>query len=65
MSRILLARLTMLVSVACGVVGLYVGLIGANYKLGVSGWFAAGSLLAILALVVLADEYFARHQEKE
>jgi hypothetical protein len=65
MNRILLARLTMLLAVAFGIIGLYVGLIGANYKLGVTGWFAAGSLLAILALVVLADEYFARHQEKE
>ena len=65
MNRILLARLAMLLAVLCGVIGLVVGILGANWKLEVTGWFTGGSLLAILALVILADEYFARHQEKE
>ena len=65
MNRILLARLAMLLALVCGALGLLVGLIGSTWKLGVTGWFTGGSLLAVLALVILADEYFARHQEKE
>jgi hypothetical protein len=60
--RINLARLMMLVSIACGVIGLVVGLADRSWKLGVTGWFTGGTLLAILALVVLADEYFARRR---
>ena len=57
--RILLARLFMLGAIACGVLGLIVGLIDRAWKLGVTGWFTGGILLAVLALVVLADEYLA------
>ncbi len=57
--RILLARLFMLGAIACGVLGLIVGLIDRAWKLGVTGWFTGGTLLAVLALVVLADEYLA------
>ena len=57
--RILLARLIMLGALACGVVGLVAGLIDRVWKLGVTGWFTGGTLLAVLALVVLADEFFA------
>ena len=57
--RILLARLSMLGAIACGVLGLIVGLIDRAWKLGVTGWFTGGTLLAVLALVVLADEYLA------
>jgi len=60
--RIMLARLMMLGALACGVVGLIIGLNDRMWKLGVTGWFTGGTLLAILALVVLADEYFASRQ---
>ncbi len=58
--RIALARLLMLAALACGVIGLIVGLGDRVWKLGPTGWFTGGSLLAVLTLVVLADEYFAR-----
>ena len=58
--RRMLARLLMLVAIACGVVGLVVGLIDVAWKLGVTGWFTGGTLLAVISLVVLADEYASR-----
>ena len=56
--RIPLARLMMLAAFACGIVGLVIGLIERSWRLGVTGWFTGGTLLAVLAIVVLADEYF-------
>ena len=58
--RIMVARLFMIGALATGVIGLVIGLIEKEWRLGVTGWFTGGTLLAILALVVLADEYFAR-----
>ena len=58
--RIMLARLLMLVAVACGVLGLVAGIVDRTWKLDVTGWFIGGTLLAVIALVVLADEYFSR-----
>ena len=55
----MLARLFMLVAVACGVVGAVVGFTDNTWELGVTGWFTGGTLVAVLSLVVLADEYFA------
>ena len=60
--RIMLARFIMLDAVACGVIGLIVGLIDRTWKLGVTGWFTGGTLLAVLSLVVLAEEYFMSRQ---
>ena len=57
--RIMLARLMMLGAMVCGVIGLIVGFSDSIWKLGVTGWFTGGTLLAVLALVVLADEYFS------
>ena len=57
--RILLARVLAITASACGVIGLIAGLIGRGWKLGVTGWFTGGTLLAVLALVALADQYFA------
>ena len=58
--RIMVARLFMIGALAAGVIGLLIGLIEKEWRLGLTGWFTGGTLLAILALVVLADEYFAR-----
>ena len=63
--RIILARLMMLGAFACGLIGLIIGVVDRVWKLGVTGWFTGGTLLAILSLVVLADEYFARRQANE
>ncbi len=58
--RIMLARLTMLLAIACGIVALTVGFADKEWKLGVTGWFEGGVLLAVLSVVVLADEYIER-----
>ncbi len=34
------------------------GLIDSTWKLGPTGWFTGGTLLAVLSLVVLADHFF-------
>ncbi len=56
--RLMLARLFMLGALAAGVIGVVVGVIESEWRLGVTGWFTGGTLLAVLALVALADEYF-------
>lgn len=61
--RIILSRLMMLGALACGVIGLIAGLSDRQWKLGVTGWFTGGILLAVLALVVLADQYFATRRK--
>ena len=63
--RILLARLFMLGALACGVVGLVAGLTDHSWQLGVTGWFTGGTLLAVLSLVVLGDEYLATRGQGE
>ena len=60
--RILLARVIMLLAVASGVIGFIVGIVDLEWKLAVTGWFTGGTLLAVLSLVVLADEYFERRR---
>ena len=61
--RIALARLLMLGGLTCGVIGLVAGLIDKMWKLEPTGWFTGGTLLAVLSLVVLADQYFASKGE--
>jgi hypothetical protein len=53
----------MLSAFACGIIGLVIGVVDRTWKLGVTGWFTGGALLALLTLVVLADEYFVRRGE--
>ena len=60
--RIMFARLMMLAAFACGIIGLVIGIVDRTRELGVTGWFTGGTLLALLTLVVLADEYFSRRQ---
>ena len=61
--RIMLARPMMLAAVACGVIGLIAGFADRTWGLGVVGSFSGGALLAVLTLVVLADEYFALRRQ--
>jgi hypothetical protein len=57
-TRIALARLMMLGALACGAIGLAAGLIDRMWKLGPTGWFTGGIVLAVLSLITLADHYF-------
>tara|TARA_B100000949_G_C13896980_1_gene291074 strand:+ start:373 stop:540 length:168 start_codon:yes stop_codon:yes gene_type:complete len=52
----------MLATFACGIIGPVIGIVDRTWKLGVTGWFTGGKLQAMLTLVVLANEYFARRQ---
>ena len=54
----MLTRIFMPLAVAFGVIELVVGFSDKEWQLGVTGWFEEGMLLAILSIVVLADEYF-------
>ena len=56
--RIMLTRIFMPLAVAFGVIKLIVGVSDKEWKLGVTGWFEEGVLLAILSIVVLAYEYY-------
>ena len=61
--RTTLTRLMFLGAFACGILGLIVGLADQTWKLGVTGWFTGGTLLAFIALGLLADEFMrARRQ---
>jgi len=55
--RTWLARLFGLACTALGIIGLIVGFSGLTWKLGVVGWFTGGTLLGIVAIVLMLDEY--------
>ena len=44
--RLLLAKLIMVAALACGIIGLVAGLSDKEWKLGVTGWFTGGTLVA-------------------
>ena len=54
---VMLARVFGVVAFICGIVGLLVGLIDKEWKLTVTGWFAGGTLLTALAVLMLLDVY--------
>ena len=62
--RTLLARLFGLGAVACGIIGLIVGLIERAARLGPVGWFTGGSLLALVAIILLLDELASSKQRQ-
>ncbi len=49
------ARLGSGLAFVCGAIGLLAGLTEHTWRLGVTGWFAGGGLLAILAVFALVD----------
>ena len=55
--RTWLARLFGLACIALGIIGLIVGFGGFVWKLGVVGWFTGGTLLGIVAIALILDEY--------
>jgi hypothetical protein len=59
--RIVSARLAASVGFLCGVLGLIAGAEDRVWMFGATGWFAGGSLLVLLALVVLVDGAIAIH----
>ena len=62
-TQAVLGRLMFLAALACGVVGLIIGIVDRVWKLGVTGWFTGGTLLAVLAIAMLADAYFRTRSE--
>ena len=52
-----MARLFGLACVALGIIGLIVGFSDSIWKLGVVGWFTGGTLLGVVALILMVDEY--------
>ena len=59
LDRILLARLFALSAFICGSIGLVAAVAEREWRLAGSGWFGGGTLLAVLALVILVDKYVA------
>jgi len=61
--RIWLARLFGLGCIALGIIGLIVGFSGQTWKLGTVGYFTGGSLLALVAIMLMLDE-FAQYRRR-
>lgn len=55
--RTWLARLFGLGCIALGVIGLIVGFSDRVWKLGTVGYFTGGALLALVAIMLMLDEY--------
>ena len=55
--RTWLARLFGLGCVALGIIGLVVGFSDNVWKLGTVGYFTGGALLALVAIMLMLDEY--------
>ena len=55
--KIWLARLAGLACIALGVIGLVAGFIDKEWELGVIGWFTGGTLLGVVALILMLDDY--------
>ena len=63
--RTWLARLFGLACVALGIIGLIVGFSDVTWKLGIVGWFTGGTLLGVVALILLMDEYFELRRRQQ
>ena len=55
--KVMAARLFMLLAAVCGVIGLVIGIVEREWRLGITGWFTGGVLLATLSIIILADAY--------
>ena len=53
--KVMLARLGAAIGALCGVIGFFGGLAGLQWRLGTTGWFSGGLLIALVSLVVLVD----------
>ena len=55
--RIWLGRLVALAALACGIIGLIVGLSDdLTWKLGMQGWFAGGTVVALISIIIHMEE---------
>jgi hypothetical protein len=52
-----MARLFGLACIALGIIGLIVGFTDRVWQLGTVGWFTGGTLLGVVALILMLDEY--------
>ena len=57
MWRTWVARLFGLACIALGIIGLIAGFSDRVWKLGTVGWFTGGTLLGVVAIILLLDEY--------
>ncbi len=55
--RIWLARVAGLGCIALGIIGLVAGFTDNTWELSPIGWFTGGSLLGVVALILLLDDY--------
>ena len=55
MTMTLVSRVLGVLALACGLIGLIAGLSDHTWKLGVTGWFQGGILLAILAVAAVLE----------
>ena len=61
----IIVRIVGALGLVCGIIGLLAGLTDHAWKLGPTGWFAGGGLLALLALLVLVEGATACKKPKE
>ncbi len=55
--RIWAARLFAMGCIALGIIGLIVGFSDSTWKLGAVGYFTGGTLLGVVALIFMVDEF--------
>ncbi len=58
--RVMMARMGATMGALCGVIGFFGGLAELPWRLGVTGWFNGGLLMALVSLVVLVDAALTR-----
>ena len=64
--RTVLVWVIVVAALACGIIGLVVGILDKEWKLGIIGWFTGGTLLAVIRMAILADEFLeARRRDHE
>ena len=61
--KIWIARLFGLGCVALGIIGLIVGFKEVTWKLGTVGYFTGGTLLGVVALMIMADDALAKMRQ--
>ena len=62
--RIMGARLFMLGCLALGVIGVIVAFADKTWKLGTVGWFTGGTLLGVVAIIIILDDFAQRQRSK-